>query len=97
MKTTEQLVQDLLDREAIRDLPKRYCHCVWTGDLEGIVVRVVSVPIASLHFAARKHRRAGRESRGVRARRQQDLHALRTVAYQKERGGGKGRYRRFQR
>jgi ketosteroid isomerase-like protein len=37
MKTTEQLVQELLDREAIRDLPKRYCHCVWTGDLDGIV------------------------------------------------------------
>jgi hypothetical protein len=37
MKTTEQLVQELLDREAIRDLPKRYCHCVWTSDLDGIV------------------------------------------------------------
>src|SRR5579862_8481489 len=37
MKNTEQLVQELLDREAIRDLPKRYCHCVWTGDLDGIV------------------------------------------------------------
>ncbi len=36
-KTTEQLVSDLLDREAIRDLPKRYCHCVWQNDLEGIV------------------------------------------------------------
>jgi ketosteroid isomerase-like protein len=37
MKTTEQLVRELLDREAIRDLPKRYCHCVWTGDLDGII------------------------------------------------------------
>ena len=37
MKTTEQQVQELLDREAIRDLPKRYCHCVWTSNLEGIV------------------------------------------------------------
>ncbi len=37
MKTTEELVRDLLDREAIRDLPKRYCHCVWTNDLDGIV------------------------------------------------------------
>jgi hypothetical protein len=37
MKTMDQQVQELLDREAIRDLPKRYCHCVWTGDLDGIV------------------------------------------------------------
>jgi hypothetical protein len=33
MKTTEQLVQELLDREAIRDLHKRYCNCLWTSDL----------------------------------------------------------------
>lgn len=35
--TTEQLVANLLDREAIRDLPPRYCDCVWRGDLEGLV------------------------------------------------------------
>ncbi len=27
-KNTEALVQEMLDREAIRDLPVRYCHCV---------------------------------------------------------------------
>ena len=37
MKNTEELIRELLDREAIRDLPKRYCHCVWTNDLDGIV------------------------------------------------------------
>jgi hypothetical protein len=37
MKTTDELVRELVDREAIRDLPKRYCHCVWTNDLDGIV------------------------------------------------------------
>jgi ketosteroid isomerase-like protein len=36
-KATEQLVQDLLDREAIRDLPRRYCHYVWTNDVEGML------------------------------------------------------------
>ena len=36
-KTTDQLVQELLDREAIRDLPLRYCHCVWQKHVEAIV------------------------------------------------------------
>ena len=34
---TDQAVQDLLDREAIRDLPLRYCDCVWRDDVDGIV------------------------------------------------------------
>ena len=33
----EQLLADLLDREAIRDLPARYCHYVWTNDVEGML------------------------------------------------------------
>lgn len=37
MKSTEQLVGELVDREAIRDLPVRYCDCVWRGDLDGLV------------------------------------------------------------
>ncbi|MBI3758055.1 MAG: nuclear transport factor 2 family protein [Deltaproteobacteria bacterium] len=36
-KNTEALVQDVLDREAIRTLPVRYCHCVWQKDMEGYV------------------------------------------------------------
>jgi ketosteroid isomerase-like protein len=36
-KNVETQVQELLDREAIRDLPLRYCHAVWTKNLEGIV------------------------------------------------------------
>ena len=36
-KTTEQQVQDLLDREAIRDLPVRYCHYVWTNNVEDML------------------------------------------------------------
>jgi hypothetical protein len=36
-KNVETLVQEMLDREAIRDLPVRYCHCVWKNDIEGIV------------------------------------------------------------
>ena len=35
--SVEAQVQELLDREAIRDLPKRYCHCVWQKDVDGMV------------------------------------------------------------
>jgi hypothetical protein len=36
-KSVEQLAAELADREAIRELPQRYCDCVWRGDVEGIV------------------------------------------------------------
>ena len=37
MKTTEELVRELADREAIRNLPIRYCDCIARNDLEGLV------------------------------------------------------------
>lgn len=37
MKTVEERLTELCDREAIRDLPVRYCDCVWRGDVAGIV------------------------------------------------------------
>jgi hypothetical protein len=37
MKTVEETLAELLDREEIRDLPVRYCDCVWRGDVAGIV------------------------------------------------------------
>ena len=37
-KSVDQLAADLADREAIRELPQRYCDCVWRGDVEGIVI-----------------------------------------------------------
>ncbi len=36
MKSADELITELCDREAIRDLPVRYCDCVWQGDLDGI-------------------------------------------------------------
>jgi hypothetical protein len=37
MKSAEQILTELRDREAIRDLPVRYCDCVWRGDIAGLV------------------------------------------------------------
>ena len=37
MKTTEELVREIADREAIRDLADRYCDCIWRKDLDGLV------------------------------------------------------------
>lgn len=37
MSGTKTLLQELLDREAIRDLPLRYCDCVWRNDIDGLV------------------------------------------------------------
>jgi len=34
-ETLLQEMQQVIDREAIRTLPVRYCHCVWQKDLEG--------------------------------------------------------------
>src|SRR5271168_2907523 len=37
MKTTDELVRELVDREAIRDLPIRYCDCLWRKDVDGLL------------------------------------------------------------
>jgi len=37
MAYTEQQINDALDKEAIRDLPVRYCHYIRTGNRDGWV------------------------------------------------------------
>jgi uncharacterized protein (TIGR02246 family) len=37
MKTTEELIAEVVDREAVRDLPVRYCDCIWRKDIDGVV------------------------------------------------------------
>lgn len=37
MKKLEEKMKALLDREAIRELPARYCDCVWRNDIPAIV------------------------------------------------------------
>lgn len=36
-KSIETLVREMADREAIRDLPLKYCHYVWKKDIPAIV------------------------------------------------------------
>lgn len=35
-KSVEQTLTELADREGIRELPQRYCDCVWRNDPEGV-------------------------------------------------------------
>ena len=35
--STEEIVRNLADKEAIRDLARRYADCVWRRDIEGAV------------------------------------------------------------
>jgi hypothetical protein len=37
VKSSEELLTELADREAIRELPMRYCDCVWQGTLEAML------------------------------------------------------------
>ncbi|MGO9452761.1 MAG: nuclear transport factor 2 family protein [Candidatus Binataceae bacterium] len=37
MKTTDELVRELVDREAIRDLPVLYCDCLRRKDVDGLL------------------------------------------------------------
>lgn len=37
MKTTDELVRELVDREAIRDLSVRYCDCLQRKDVDGLL------------------------------------------------------------
>jgi hypothetical protein len=34
-KSMQAQMQAVIDREAIRNLPLQYCHCVWQKDLDG--------------------------------------------------------------
>jgi uncharacterized protein (TIGR02246 family) len=37
MKSTDELVHELADRDAIRDLVARYCDYLWRKDIDGLV------------------------------------------------------------
>ena len=35
-KTREQQIDEMLDREAIRDLAVRYCHHIWRDEVDAV-------------------------------------------------------------
>ena len=37
MKDGNEILRELADREAIRDLPVLYCDCLWRKDVEGLL------------------------------------------------------------
>ena len=65
-KTTEHLVEEILDREAIRDLSARYCHYVWTNDVEGML----SIFTADGMLSIQEDDRGARVTKGADALRQ---------------------------
>ena len=52
-KSIEQIAAELADREAIRELPLKYCDCVWRGDVEGIEETHPRIPIAVIRICSR--------------------------------------------
>ena len=37
MKSTDEMIREVADREAIRELLMRYCDCIYREDLEGLL------------------------------------------------------------
>ena len=61
-KTTEQIVTELADREGIRELPLKYCDCVWRNDMIGIVDLFADDGEFVTKGFKREHRASGRDS-----------------------------------
>jgi hypothetical protein len=60
-KSIEQLANELADREGIRELPLKYCDCVWRNDMIGIVDLFASDGEFITKGFKREHRATGRE------------------------------------
>ncbi len=61
-KSIEQIVTELADREAIRELPIKYCDCVWRNDVAGIVGLFADDGAFITKGRKREHRAEGRDS-----------------------------------
>jgi hypothetical protein len=58
----EQIVNELAAREAIRELPLKYCDCVWRNDVNGIVDLFANDGAFITKGRKREHRAEGREA-----------------------------------
>src|SRR5277367_1784943 len=61
-KSVEELVVELADREGIRELPIKYCDCVWRNDITGIVDLFANDAEFINKGRKREHRTTGREA-----------------------------------
>ena len=68
-KSVEQLAGELADREGIRELPLKYCDCVWRNDMTGIVDLFANDGEFITKGFKREHRASGRAGNGRRQKR----------------------------
>jgi len=61
-KSMEQVATELADREAIRELPLKYCDCVWRNDMTGIVDLFAADGEFITKGRKREHRASGRDA-----------------------------------
>jgi ketosteroid isomerase-like protein len=61
-KSIEQIVSELADRDAIRELPIKYCDCVWRNDVTGIVDLFANDAAFITKGHKREHRAQGRDA-----------------------------------
>jgi hypothetical protein len=61
-KSIEQIVSELADRDAIRELPIKYCDCVWRNDVAGIVDLFANDGAFITKGRKREHRAQGRDA-----------------------------------
>jgi hypothetical protein len=61
-QSIEQVIAELADREQIRELPVRYCDCVWRNDAAGIVDLFAENGAFITKGRKREHRAEGREA-----------------------------------
>ena len=61
-KSIEQVAGELADREGIRELPLKYCDCVWRNDMTGIVDLFANDGEFITKGFKREHRAIGRDA-----------------------------------
>jgi hypothetical protein len=61
-KSIEQMATELSDRESIRELPLKYCDCVWRGDMTGIVDLFTNDGVMATKGFKREQRASGRDA-----------------------------------
>lgn len=61
-KSIEQVAGELADREGIRELPLKYCDCVWRNDMTGIVDLFTPDGEFITKGFKREHRATGRDA-----------------------------------